>query len=412
MLNEKSSGSVASEYSQALEELKSRNLYRQCRRISGAQGPEVIVDGRRVILLCSNNYLGLADHPALARAASKAASSFGFGAGASRLVSGTMDLHCELEERLAKFKRAERCLLFNSGYHANIGVLSSLASENDVIYSDALNHASIIDGVRLSRATARIYPHLDVTALEKMMRTETVKGRKIIVTDGVFSMDGDVAPLDELVKLKRRYDALLVVDEAHATGVVGPGGRGLAAEFGLDHEVDISVGTLGKALGSFGAFAAGRSEMIEWLINTARSFIFTTALPPPVVAASIAALDVMEREPERIEALKKNARYVRRRMVEIGFDLRENGIPIIPLIIGDSAKAVNFAAELFEEGIFCQAIRPPSVPAGSSRLRITVMATHTRAHLDRAVDAISKVIERLGIIPDEVAGNSAHKKSG
>jgi glycine C-acetyltransferase/8-amino-7-oxononanoate synthase len=275
-----------------------------------------------------------------------------------------------------------------------------------------MNHASIIDGIRISRVTARVYPHLDTAALKKMMRAETVEGRKVIVTDALFSMDGDMAPLEELVRLKSRYNALLVVDEAHATGVVGPGGRGLAAELGLEDEMDITIGTLGKALGSFGAFAAGRAEIIEWLINTARSFIFTTALPPPVVAASLAALDVMEREPERIEALKHNARYIRRRMAEMGLCINESEIPIIPLIVGDSKKALELAAALFEEGIFCQAIRPPSVPEGTSRLRITVMATHTRDHIDRAVEAISKVTEKLEIISHEPARSPAHKKSG
>jgi len=396
-VTEQATSSAFAHYAQLLNELKSKNLYRSCRTISGAQGPEIVIDNRRVILMCSNNYLGLAGHPALADAASRAALELGVGAGASRLISGTMELHCELERRLAKFKSAERCVLFNSGYQANVGVLSSVAGKDDVIYSDELNHASIVDGARLSGATIRVYPHLDSDALDKMMSAETIEGRKVIVTDGVFSMDGDLAPIEELADLKTRHNALLVVDEAHATGVVGPEGRGLAAQYGLDQRVDIIVGTLGKALGSFGAFATGSAEIIDWLINTARSFVFTTALPPPVIAASLAALRIIEREPERIETLKRSASYMRTGLAEAGLDVEPGEIPIIPLVAGDAHKTLAFASELFEEGVFCQAIRPPSVPEGSSCLRITVMATHTRYHLDRAIEVITKIAKKLKI---------------
>ncbi len=397
-MNEHKNALMTNHYSRLLDDLRNRNLFRRCRTVSGPQGPKVTVDGRRVILMCSNNYLGLADHPALAQATSRVALDMGIGAGASRLISGTMELHCELERRLAKFKRAERCVLFNSGYQANVGVISAITGKNDVIYSDELNHASMIDGARLSRAGVRVYPHLDMERLDNMMRTETIEGRKVIITDGVFSMDGDPAPIRELVELKNRYGAQLIVDEAHATGVIGPGGRGLVAQYGLEESVDVVVGTLGKALGSFGAFAVGCTEIVEWLINTARSFVYTTALPPPVVAASLAALDIIEQEPERIEALKWAASYMRERMANEGLNVENGKIPIIPLVVGNAQKALDFASELLEEGVFCQAIRPPSVPEGTSRLRITVMASHTRDHLDRAIDAIAGIARKLGVI--------------
>ncbi len=385
-------------FREKLDELKSRNLYRRCRAVSGPQGPVVELDGRRAILMCSNNYLGLADHPALAQAASSAAYSSGAGSGASRLVSGTMDIHRKLEERLASFKKAPSCVLFNSGYQANVGVLSSIAGKGDVIYSDRLNHASIIDGARLSRATIRVYPHMDMDRLERLMSEEDIEGRRVIVTDGIFSMDGDIAPLPGLVELKRRHDALLVVDEAHATGVIGPGGRGLAAHFGLGNEVDIIVGTLGKALGSFGAFVVGSEEIIDWLVNVARSFVYTTALPPPVAAASLAAVELLEAEPEMVEELKRNACYFRDCLKNEGLEVERGEIPIVPVLVGDEETALEFASRLLDEGVYCTAIRPPSVPAGASRLRITVMATHEKGQLDYAVEKISKTAKNLGIL--------------
>jgi len=394
---EKVTASTGRGFASRLDDLKSRNLYRRCRVISGPQGPVVRLEGRRAILMCSNNYLGLAGHPALARAASRAAYSSGTGSGASRLVSGTMDIHRELEERLAAFKNAPACVLFNSGYQANVGVLGSIAGEGDVIYSDELNHASIIDGARLSRAAVRVYPHLDMAELERLMSRESAQGRKVIVTDGVFSMDGDLAPLPELVELKRRHDALLVVDEAHATGVIGPGGRGLAARYGLEADVDIIVGTLGKALGSFGAFAAGSEEIMDWLVNAARSFVYTTALPPPVAAASLAAVRLLEAEPERVEALKRAAGYLRDSLARKGLDVEPGEIPIIPLMVGDEETALAFASRLLDDGVFCTAIRPPSVPAGTSRLRMTVMATHEKEHLDYVVEKVFENAKSLGI---------------
>ena len=391
-------GDVDVPFAGALDELRQNDLYRRCRAVRGAQGAEVIIDGRCVVSMCSNNYLGLADHPDLIRAAAKAAVDFGVGAGSSRLVSGTMEPHCELEKKLAQFKGAQECLLFNSGYQANVGVLSSIARKDDVIYSDELNHASIIDGTRLSKADVEVYQHLNTSVLEKMMERREDVGRKIIVTDSVFSMDGDTAPMSDLVELKKRHGAILIIDEAHATGVVGPGGAGLAASMGLENDVDMIVGTLGKALGGFGAFVTGRSGMIDWLTNTARSFIYTTALPPTVAATSLAALELIEREPERVENLKRNAAYFSGALGDAGVDVNHTEIPIIPLVIGEADEALDVANRLFEEGIFCGAIRPPSVPVGSSRLRLTIMATHTREQLDRAVEAISKILRQKGLI--------------
>lgn len=384
-----------------LRDLKAKDLYRSSRKIDGPQGPEVDIDGRRVILMCSNNYLDLANHPSLVEAASKAAFEFGVGAGASRLVSGTMAIHCRLEEKLAQFKQVERCLLFNSGYHANVGTISSVVGKGDVVYSDALNHASIIDGIRLSRATVKIYPHLDMGELENMLSCESCAGKKAIITESVFSMDGDVVALDKIVELKKRYGAFLILDEAHSTGVAGPGGRGLAAQFGLTGDVDFMVCTLGKALGTFGAFVAGRRDSIEWLINSARSFIFTTAPPPPIAAASLAAVELIERQPERVDALKRNALYFRRSLSKHGFCVAENEIPIIPLVVGEARAALYFADRLFERGIFCQAIRPPSVPEGMSRLRLTVTSSHTTNHLDYVANCIAEFKALAGNIKNE-----------
>ncbi|MGH2979919.1 MAG: aminotransferase class I/II-fold pyridoxal phosphate-dependent enzyme, partial [Solirubrobacterales bacterium] len=279
-----------SEIHDRLEELRDLGLYRRMRMVSGPQGPRVLLDGKRVLLLCSNNYLGLADHPDVRQAAADAAMRYGVGTGASRLVSGNMTLHRRLEERLAEYKRSERCVLFGSGYLANVGVISALAREGDVVFSDALNHASIIDGCRLARAETFVYDHLDTEHLEWGLREAGGNG-SLIVTDGVFSMDGDIAPLERIVELARRYDARVMVDDAHATGVLGPGGRGAVADAGLEGEVDVVVGTLGKALGSYGAYACCDAEMARYLVNAARTLIFSTGPAPPVVAAALTALD-------------------------------------------------------------------------------------------------------------------------
>jgi 8-amino-7-oxononanoate synthase len=366
-----------------LEEIRDRGLYRRLRCVSGPQGPRVLLDGRPVLLLCSNNYLGLADHPRVREAAAEAAMRYGAGSGASRLVSGNMTIHRRLEEQLAAFKGAETCLLFGSGFLANAGVVSALAREGDVVFSDALNHASIIDGCRLSRAETFVYDHCDVDHLEWGLRQAEGRG-SLIVTDGVFSMDGDVAPLAEIVELAQRYDARVMVDEAHGTGCVGPGGRGLVAACALEDEVDVIVGTLGKALGSYGAYVLCDKPMAKYLINTARTLIFSTALPPPAVAAAMAALDLLREQPRRVDKLQRNAGVVRDALGESGLPVADGNTPIVPLIVGDANATVAASERALENGIFAQAIRPPTVPPGTSRLRLTVMASHTKSELREA----------------------------
>jgi glycine C-acetyltransferase/8-amino-7-oxononanoate synthase len=351
----------------------------------------VTLDGRRVLLLCSNNYLGLADHPRLREAAAEAALRWGAGAGASRLVSGNMTLHRRLEERLAAFEGTEACVLFGSGYLANAGIVSALARAGDVVCSDALNHASIVDGCRLARAETFVYRHCDVEHLAWGL--ERAAGRRaLIVTDSVFSMDGDVAPLAQIVALARRHGARVVVDEAHGTGALGPGGRGAVAAAGLEGEVDVVVGTLGKALGSYGAYACCRAPMAELLVNTARSLIFSTALPPPSLAAALAALEVLEEEPERVAALQANAAALRAELAHEGVDAGASRTQIVPLVVGDAAHAVRVCEAALEGGVFAQAIRPPTVPEGTSRLRLAVMATHADADLRAAARTLAQAL--------------------
>jgi 8-amino-7-oxononanoate synthase len=375
------------EIEERLEEIRSRGLYRKLRCVSGPQGPRVLLDGRPVLLLCSNNYLGLADHPRVREAAAEAAMRYGAGAGASRLVSGNMTIHRRLEEQLTEFEGAEACLLFGSGFLANAGVVSALAREGDVVFSDAHNHASIVDGCRLARADTFVYDHRDVDHLEWGLRQAEGRGA-LIVTDGVFSMDGDLAPLPQIVELAQRYDARVMVDEAHATGCIGPGGRGLVAEYGLEGEVDVVVGTLGKALGSYGAYVLCDASMAKYLINTARTLIFSTALTPPSVAAAMAALDLLREQPRRVEKLQRNARVLREALSEAGMPASEGETPIVPLIVGDAGAAVAACDRALERGVFTQAIRPPTVPAGTSRLRLAVMASHTKSELREAAGVL------------------------
>jgi 8-amino-7-oxononanoate synthase len=388
-----------------LEKLRDRGLYRRLRLISGPQGPTVLLDGRPVLLLCSNNYLGLADHPVVREAAADAAMRWGAGAGASRLISGNMKPHRRLEERLAEFKGFEAALLFGSGYMANGGVISALARHGEVIFSDELNHASIIDGCRLSRAETFIYRHGDTEHLGWGLR-ETAGRGSLIVTDGVFSMDGDIAPLEELVRLARRHDCRLMVDEAHATGVIGPGGRGSVAEAALTGDVDIVVGTLGKALGSYGAYVCANRELVEYLINTARSFIFSTAPPPPVVAAALAALELLQSDPGRAEKVRANAAVLRETLALEGLPAEGPGTHIIPVPVGNAGRTMELSERLLERGVFAQGIRPPTVPEGSSRLRLTVMATHQPRELRDAARLISATARELGIAPRASAGDS------
>jgi len=386
-------------FSDELDLLRAEGLYRSMRVINGAQGSRVELDGRQVLLLCSNNYLGLADHPALKRAAVEGV-QFGVGSGASRLVSGTMELHEKLETRIAAFKGTEKALLFNSGYAANTGIISALVGRGDAIFSDRLNHASIVDGALLSRAGFHRYPHRDMAALERMLQEKGGKGRRLIVTDGVFSMDGDIAPLAKLVQLARQYDALLMVDDAHGSGVLGASGRGSGDLCGVLDGIDIHMGTLGKGFGSFGAYAATTGIIRDYLVNKARSFIFSTSLPPAVLAASIAALEVVD-SPEGAqlrEKLQANVALFKERLTASGFDTMGSETQIVPIFVGPAKTTMEFSSELLQQGLFVQGIRPPTVPAGSCRLRCTIMATHEAEDLEAAAEIISRVGRKLGVI--------------
>jgi 8-amino-7-oxononanoate synthase len=380
-----------------LEELKTLGLYRRLRMISGPQGPRVLLDGEPVLLLCSNNYLGLADHPRVRQAAADAAMRWGVGAGASRLVSGSMTIHRRLEEALADFKGSEACVLFGSGYLANTGVIASLAGDG-VVLSDALNHASIVDGCRLARAETVVYEHTDVEHLEWGLRQ--AEGRPaVIVTDSVFSMDGDVAPLEEICEVARAYGARLVVDEAHGTGALGPGGRGLVAELGLEGEIDVVVGTLGKAFGSYGAYACCDKPMAKYLINTARTLIFSTALPPPAVAGALAALELLRESPRKVNKLQANAAALRDELAAAGLDTGGSCTHIVPLVIGDAAEAMAACERALAQGVFAQAIRPPTVPDGTSRLRLAVMASHTKSELRAAARVLAEAVGETAVEP-------------
>ena len=384
---------------QRLEELESSGLRRRLRLVDGPQAPTVLLDGQPVLLLCSNNYLGLADHPRLRRAAADAALSLGTSAGASRLLSGSMSIHFELEERLAAFKGTEAALLFGSGYLANTGTIAALARQGEVVCSDELNHASIIDGCRLAGAETFVYRHADAEHLEWGLRRAAGRA-SLIVTDGVFSMDGDVAPLSELSDLARRHRCRLMVDEAHATGCLGPGGRGSVAAAGLTDEVDVIVGTLGKALGGYGAYVCGSAELVDFLVNSARPFIFSTAPPPPAVAASSAALELLQERPKRVEKLRANAAALRSGLLEQGLEPAGSETQIVPLVIGEADDAMALCERLLEDGLFAQAIRPPTVPPGTCRLRLTVMATHAIADLRRAARSIGTAARQLGLAPE------------
>ncbi len=381
-----------------LHEVEQRGLYRRLRLVSGAQESTIVLNGREVVLLSSNNYLGLANHPALKHAAQEAIAQFGCSSGASRLISGHMDIHRVLEEKLTAFKHAEAALVFPSGYHANIGVISALMGPGDTIFSDELNHASIIDGCRLSRATVRIFRHGDVDHLEQLLTSTPQTGNRLIVTDSVFSMDGDVAPLKAIVALAHRYQAWTMVDEAHATGVFGPHGAGVVEELGITQDIDIHMGTLGKALGGSGAYVAGSRALIEWLINRARSFIYTTGVPPAVAATALAALEVVAHEPERQRQLWENAAFLQQGLSEIGYTIGPTRSPILPVIIGSAEKTMALAEALLQRGVFAQGIRPPTVPQGSSRLRVTPMATHTREQLTQALETFAAAGKEFGVL--------------
>ncbi len=383
--------------SERLEDLRDSGLHRRLRLINGPQGPRVLLDGRPVLLLCSNNYLGLADHPRVRQAAAEAALRWGAGAGASRLISGNMRLHSTLERDVASFEGRPAALVFGSGYLANIGVVSALARKGEVVFSDALNHASIIDGCRLAGADTVVYRHCDLEHLDWSLRQAGGRA-SLIVTDGVFSMDGDVAPLEGLVELARRHGCRLMVDEAHAIGTVGPGGRGSVAAAGVGDEVDVVVGTLGKALGSYGAYASGSAELCEYLVNTARPFIFSTAPPPPAMAAASAALDLLAANPSRVDRLRRNGDVMRGALRAEGLHPGESETQIIPVTVGDAEQTMALCESALERGVFAQGIRPPTVPEGSSRLRLTVMATHRPAELKRAARMLGAAARELGLV--------------
>jgi glycine C-acetyltransferase/8-amino-7-oxononanoate synthase len=381
-----------------LEELRDRGLYRRLRLIDGPQGPRVLLDGSEVLLLCSNNYLGLADHPRVREAAAAAAMEWGAGAGASRLISGNMAPHRQLESQLAHFKGYESALLFGSGYLANTGTIAALADQGEVVFSDELNHASIIDGCRLSRAETFVYRHGDLEHLAWGLRESGGRG-SLIVSDGVFSMDGDVAPLQGLHELARRHGCRLMIDEAHATGAIGPGGRGSVAAAGLSGEVDVVVGTLGKALGSYGAYVCATAETADFLVNNARPFIFSTAPSPPAVGAAAVALELLEGEPERVERLQANAATLRSALSREGLPADRSSTQIVPVEVGDAGRTMQLCELVLERGVFAQGIRPPTVPEGSSRLRFTVMSTHAREELERAAELVGAAAREVGLTP-------------
>jgi glycine C-acetyltransferase/8-amino-7-oxononanoate synthase len=380
-----------------LAELRARGLYRRLRLIEGPQGPQVLLGGRPVLLLCSNNYLGLADHPVVREAAAEAALRWGAGAGASRLISGNMEPHRQLEANLARFKGYESALLFGSGYLANTGTIAALAGKGEVVFSDELNHASIIDGCRLAAAETFVYRHGDLDHLASGLR-EAGRRAALIVSDGVFSMDGDVAPLPGLLELAQRHGTRLMIDEAHATGAIGPGGRGSVAAAGLSDEVDVVVGTLGKALGSYGAYVCADADVVDFLINRARPFVFSTAPPPPAVGAAAAALELLIGEPELVDRLQANAATLRAGLAAEGLATERSSTQIVPLEVGDAEPTMELCELILERGVFAQGIRPPTVPEGSSRLRFTVMASHTPDELERAAKLVGGAAREVGLL--------------
>jgi glycine C-acetyltransferase len=378
--------------------LEAGGLLLHPRTLEGAQGARAIYDGREVINLASNNYLGLANHPRLNEAASKAARELGAGSGAVRTIAGQMTQHLELERRFAAFKHAEAALMFQSGFTSNSGTVAAILSKEDVIVSDRLNHASIIDGARLSRCEIKVFEHRDAEHAGRLLAESAADGRhQLLITDGVFSMDGDIAPLPDLVEVAERHGAIMMVDDAHASGVLGEGGAGTVDHFGLHGRVDIQVGTLSKAIGVLGGFIAGPAHLIEWLQNRGRPYLFSTSAPPAVTAACMAALDVIRDEPERLERLWSNTARLKEGLQGLGFDIGDSQTPITPIITGDEAATQAFAVRLFEEGVFCPAIVFPTVGKGSARVRAIVTADHSEADLDEALEIFGRVGRELGL---------------
>ena len=385
---------------QELEELKKAGLYRSLKSINKIYGSRISIDQKEYLNFCSNNYLGLAHHPRMIEAAQKTTEIFGVGAGASRLITGNTTLHMELEKRLAAFKGREAAIVFPTGYMANLGAITSLLDEKDAIITDRLNHASIIDACRLSKAKLQVYPHKDMQALEKILKKSDKYNKRLIVTDAIFSMDGDIAPLPRIIELAKKYKAITMIDEAHSTGVLGAKGKGLEEHFGIVGKTDIIMGTLSKALGGLGGFIAGSRELIDYLRNKARSFIYTTALPPSVCAAAITALEIIEEQPELREKLWHNVKHLTP-LIPLSIkdgegETRREGVridtPIIPIIIGDPKKTMEISHKLFEKGFFVSGIRPPTVPANECRLRITVTSMHSKEDINCLASLLQELI--------------------
>jgi glycine C-acetyltransferase len=387
-----------------LTDLKQRGTYFKLRVLDDEQAPVCTFDGKKVINLASNNYLGLTTHPKLREAALEATRKFGVGSGAVRTIAGTMKIHMELEEKIARFKNVEACVVFQSGFTANAGTVSGILGKEDWIVSDELNHASIIDGARLSRAKIKVFRHKDTAHAEELLnQIKNEPGRKLLITDGVFSMDGDIGPLPALCELAEKYGAIMMVDDAHSSGVLGRNGRGTVDHFGLHGRVDVQVGTLSKAIGSLGGYICGTRDLIEFLYHRGRPFLFSTSHPPSVAATCIAAFDVLEQEPERIENLWANTRYWKKELGGLGFNIGgvttpASETPITPIIIGDGRLTMDFSRALFEEGVLGTGIAFPTVPEGKARIRTIMTATHTREELDRALETLKKVGKRMGIL--------------
>jgi glycine C-acetyltransferase len=381
-----------------LASLKSQGLYRRLRILEDEQKAHTSFDGRSVVNLSSNNYLGLTTHPRLRERALEATRRLGVGSGSVRTIAGTLDIHMELERRLAEFKKTEAVVVFQSGFAANAGTVAAILGREDVIVSDELNHASIIDGARLSRAEIKVFPHRDAAAARKILQDLPAERRKLLITDGVFSMDGDLGALPELCALAEEFGCIMMVDDAHASGVFGANGRGTIDHFGLHGRVDIQVGTLSKAIGALGGYVAGSRALIEFLYHRARPFLFSTSHPPAVTAACIAAIDVLLEEPELIEQLWQNTAFFKSGLEQLGFNTGASESPITPVIAGDGALAMKLSDRLFEEGVFAQGIAFPTVPRGKARVRTIVTATHTREDLQFALDAFARVGRELGII--------------
>jgi glycine C-acetyltransferase len=384
----------------AIEELKAQNLYHELPILSGEQKAVTVVNGREVINLSSNNYLGLATHPKLRRTSIEATRKFGCGTAAVRTIAGTMTIHMDLEKQIARFKDAEAAVVFQSGFTANAGTVAAVLGKDDLIISDELNHASIIDGCRLSKATIKIFRHRDLEDCERILKeTENWSGHKLLITDGVFSMDGDIAPLPGLCDLAEKYNCIMMIDDAHSSGVLGRGGRGTVDHFGCHGRVDIQVGTLSKAIGSMGGYVCGSRDLIEFLYQRARPFLFSTSHPPAVVGACQAAFTLLD-SPDGERLVKKlwsNTKFFKRGLKKLGFDTGASETPITPIMVGEAAKAFEFSKAIFEEGVFAQAIGYPTVPQGKARLRTIVTAAHKRKELEQALDVISRVGQRMGI---------------